>query len=107
MFTHIYMNMYIFIYLRAHTVKDCTITGREETLCEKVKLGVHLVSISALQSSVKHPLSAEFYCRHLCVGSTLMSQRDSLISPSDTQETSILRETVSPETLQALGGFSP
>lgn len=34
-----------------------------------------------------------------------MSQRDSLISPSDTQETSILRETVSPETLQALGGF--
>lgn len=90
----------MFPHLHAYAVKVCTIMGYDETVCEKTRLGVHTACMLAL-----HLLGAESCCRPPCVGSTLKSQRGSLISPSDTQETSIWRETISPKFIQALAGF--
>lgn len=75
-------------------------------LCEKGTPSVHMVCTVALQSTVNHLPGAGPCCRHLCVGCTWISQTGSLIPLCDAQESSILREAVSPKSLQTLADLT-
>lgn len=103
---HAHMRMCIFICQACPHSQRLYCHGVVMGLCEKGTPSVHMVCTVALQSTVKHLPGAGPCCRHLCVGSTWISQTGSLIPLCDAQESSILREAVSPKSLQTLADLT-